>query len=305
MPVSTVFVRPLLLSAVFLLGLVSASAAFAQEPAPAPTTGETVDLFGLKVTQNERFKFGGEFIAGWSHDGAQAALGFEKQGRVGMAILSLAGKVSNRVRYYVSVNPVSETNSKPACGEKDFFFPNDPRLYAGIGPIVPCDPEDGLKRVDTYNTFSLDYITQQGILREGYIDWGLSDSVSLRGGRFILPIGFAPRDVGAATAKDMARITRLNAEANYGAMLGVLGAPRRSPGLRPRRNGGARRGQPGKRLRLVLLRQHLARHQQRDYRRGVDARHADQGPRPARGLQERLHGLQGRTPAELLGVETQ
>ena len=76
MPVSTVFVRSLQLTAVFLLGLVTASAAFAQEPAPAPA-GDTVDLFGLKVTQNERFKFGGEFIAGWSHDGAQAALGFE------------------------------------------------------------------------------------------------------------------------------------------------------------------------------------------------------------------------------------
>ena len=218
MPVSTPFVQSRLLIAIFLLGLVTASAAFAQEPAAAPP-GDPVDLFGLQVTQTERFKFGGEFIAGWSHDGAQAALGLEKQGRVGMAILSLGGKVSNRVRYYVSVNPVSETNAKPACGEKDFFFPNDARLFAAAGPIVPCDPVDGLKRVDTYNTFSLDYITQQGILREGYIDWGLSDSVSLRGGRFILPIGFAPRDVGAATAKDMTRITRLNAEANYGAML--------------------------------------------------------------------------------------
>ena len=44
------------------------------------------------------------------------------------------------------MNPVSETNSRPACGEKDYFFPNDPNLYAGIGPIVKCDVEDGLKR---------------------------------------------------------------------------------------------------------------------------------------------------------------
>ena len=73
-------------------------------------------------------------MAGWSHDGAQAALGFEKQGRVGWAILSLSGRVSDRVRYYVSVNPVSETSSRPACGEKDFFFPNDPNLFAGTGP---------------------------------------------------------------------------------------------------------------------------------------------------------------------------
>ena len=200
--------------------LIFASPARAQEP-PSPPADEAVDLFGFKFNQNERYKFGGELVAAWSHDGAQAALGFEKQGRVGMAILSLSGRVSNRVRYFVSVNPVSETASRPACGEKDYFFPNDPSLFAAQGPIVKCDEEDGLKRVDTYNTFSLDYITQQGILREGYIDWGISNNVSLRGGRFILPIGLAPHEIGAATAKDMARITRLNAEANFGAMLAV------------------------------------------------------------------------------------
>jgi hypothetical protein len=121
----------------------------------------------------------------------------------------------------VSVNPVSETTSRPACGEREFFFPNDPNLYAGTGPIVKCDEEDGLKRVDTYNTFSLDYITQQGILREGYLDVRASGALSVRGGRFILPIGLAPRDVGATSAKDMARITRLNAEANFGAMVAL------------------------------------------------------------------------------------
>ena len=201
------------------VALFSVSPAFAQQTAPSSEDATApVDLFGFKFNQSERYKFGGELVAGWSHDGAQAALGFEKQGRVGMAILSLSGRVSDHVRYYVSVNPVSETTSRPACGEKDFFFPNDPNLFAAQGPIVKCDEEDGLKRVDTYNTFSLDYIAQQGILREGYIDWGISDNVSLRGGRFILPIGFAPREVGATSAKDMSRITRLNAEANFGVM---------------------------------------------------------------------------------------
>lgn len=210
-------VGPALLLALFVL---FSSEAFAQDPAPAAAPPpETLDLFGLKVTQTEKFKLGGEFVAGWSHDGAQATLGFEKQGRVGMAIFSVSGRVSNHVRYFVSINPVSETDSKPACGEKDYFYPNDPALYAASGPIVKCDPENGLKRVDTYNTSSLDYINQQGILREGYIDWGLGSSISVRGGRFILPVGFAPRDVGATTAKDMPRIQRLNAEANFGAML--------------------------------------------------------------------------------------
>jgi hypothetical protein len=207
------------LSALFV-ALFAATPALAQQTAPPTDEAPgTVNMFGFTFDQSERYKFGGELMVGWSHDGAQAALGFEKQGRVGWAILSLSGRVSDRVRYYVSVNPVSETTSRPACGEPNFFFPNDPNLYAAQGPIIKCDEENGLKRVDTYNTFSLDYITQQGILREGYIDWGLSDNLSLRGGRFILPIGFAPRDVGGTSAKDIARITRLNAEANFGVMI--------------------------------------------------------------------------------------
>jgi hypothetical protein len=204
--------------AVFLVLCVSP--AFAQQaPPPSDADSEPVNLFGFTFNQSERYKFGGELVVGWAHDGAQAALGFEKQGRVGMAILSVSGRVSDHVRYLVSVNPVSETRSRPACGEKDYFFPNDPNLFAAQGPLVKCDEENGLKRVDTYNTFSLDYITQQGILREGYVDWGISNYVSLRGGRFILPIGFAPHEVGATSAKDMARITRLNAEANFGTMV--------------------------------------------------------------------------------------
>ena len=205
-----------------ILILCSASPVLAQQPTTDPPPDDSaVNLFGFTFDQSERLRVGGELMVGWSHDGAQAALGFEKQGRVGWAILTASGRVSDRVRYFVSVNPVSETRSRPACGEPNFFFPNDPSLFAGTGPIVKCDEEDGLKRVDTYNTFSLDYITQQGILREGYLDVSVSDRVSVRGGRFILPIGFAPREVGATSAKDMARITRLNAEANFGAMVAV------------------------------------------------------------------------------------
>jgi hypothetical protein len=196
-----------------------ASPAAAQDSTPNAPPDEKIDLFGLKVSQNERFKFGGELVAGWTHDGAQAALGFEKQGRLGMAILNVSGRLTDRARYFVSVNPITETSARPACGEKDFFFPNDPAIYASAGPIVKCDVEDGLKRVDTYNTFALDYIVQQGILREGYLDWNINQSVSLRGGRFILPVGFAPRDIGTTTAKDMPRIQRLNAEASFGTMV--------------------------------------------------------------------------------------
>jgi hypothetical protein len=205
--------RGLLLTVLATLVAVDVSA---QAPAPPP---EPVSLFGWEVPQNERFTIRGTFIAGWSHDGAQAQLGLEKQGRVAQATLTVSGRVTDRVRYVVSFNPVNEVASKPACGEENFFFPNDPTFYAA-GPVVPCDPENGLKRVDTYNTYALDYINQQGPLREGYADWRASEAVSARFGRFILPIGFAPLDVGSWTAKDLTRIQRLNAEANFGLMLG-------------------------------------------------------------------------------------
>jgi hypothetical protein len=205
---------------VLSLGLVDLAAAQATEPqpAPAPPADEGTDLFGFRLPQSERLKISGVFIAGWSHDGAQAQLGFEKQGRVGQATIAFRGRLTNRVSYFVSFNPVNEVSAKPACGEPNFFFPNDPRVYTG-GPVVPCDREDGHKRVDTYNTYALDYVNQQGPLREGYVDWRASRAVSARFGRFILPIGFAPLTVGSWTAKDLTRIQRLNAEANFGLML--------------------------------------------------------------------------------------
>lgn len=184
--------------------LISATPSFAQ-----PSNPPSDDKLNLDVT----------FVAGYGHDGAQAALGFEKQGRVAQATLTLSGKLRDKFRYKLSFNPVDEVSSKPACGEADFFFPNDPRFYTA-GPVVPCDPENGNKRVDTYNTYALDYVNQQGPLREGYVDWLASARVTARFGRFIVPIGLAPEEVGSWTAKDMTRIQRLNAEANFGIMLG-------------------------------------------------------------------------------------
>ena len=74
----------LLLRFAIVLILFSASPVFAQQPStdPPPDDG-AVNLFGFTFDQSERIRFGGELMVGWSHDGAQAALGFEKQGRVG------------------------------------------------------------------------------------------------------------------------------------------------------------------------------------------------------------------------------
>jgi hypothetical protein len=187
-------------------------------PADPPADTEDVDLFGFRLMQNERFKISGLLLAGWSHDGAQATLGFENQARVAQATITFSGRVTDRVRYLVSFNPINETSSKPACGEAGYFFPNDPTFYTG-GPNVPCDPETGHKRVDTYNTFALDYIYQQGPLREGYVDWRVSRAVSARFGRFIVPLGFSPLELGSWTTKDLTRIQRLNSEAHFGVMV--------------------------------------------------------------------------------------
>ena len=185
-------------------------------PEPAPLT-----IFGGPTPQPERFRISTEFVGAWSHDGAQATLGLEKQARVGMAIFRVSTRVSPRVRVVVSVNPVNETASRPSCGKADYFYPNDVRLYTLAGPVVSCDVEDGLKRVDTYNTFALDYINQQGMLREGYVDVQMSRHLRLRAGRFILPIGLTPEETGAATAKDITRIQRINAEANFGTLIAL------------------------------------------------------------------------------------
>jgi hypothetical protein len=209
--------------ALVVVCLLLGSTGWAQEADPPPAKGsdqpQSTNLFGVTLADNERLKIGGVFVAGWSHDGAQAQLGFEKQGRVAQATITFSGRLTDRVRYLVSFNPVNEVSSKPACGEADFFFPNDPSLYSA-GPVVPCDPEDGHKRVDTYNTFALDYVNQQGPLREGYVDWRATDRISARFGRFIAPIGFAPVELGSWTTKGMTRIQRLNAEAHFGLMLG-------------------------------------------------------------------------------------
>ena len=57
-----------------------------------------------------------------------------------MAILSLGGHVSNRVRYYVSVNPVSETTRSRRAAKRIIFSERSGALRRA-GPIVQCDPK--------------------------------------------------------------------------------------------------------------------------------------------------------------------
>ena len=67
--------------------------------------------------------------------------------------------------------------------------------------------------MDTYNTYALDYVNQQGPLREGYVDWRVTDSVAAR----FEPLH--PSDRLRAARGELVdregshRIRRLNAEA--------------------------------------------------------------------------------------------
>ena len=81
-------------------------------------------------------------------------------------------------------------------------------------------------------------------------------------------------------------------------------AQRRSAAVvRGGRDGRARRRQSREGLRLVLLRRHLARHQQRAHRHRQRARQAASRRGSPHRLQARVHRIEGRTSAELLGVE--
>ena len=182
-----------------------------EEEAQEESTESRID----HLLQSEHLNIGVSFMASYGHDGAQSSLGFEKQGRIGYAIVSLSGKADNRVSYLLQINPVDEIDPLPACGEEFFFYPNAPQNR--FGPNVICSNE-GNRRVDMYKGIALDNISQQGPIRQAYLDYR-QHVFSLRFGRFILPIGLGWQEAGSFTAKDSTRIQRINAEANFGLML--------------------------------------------------------------------------------------
>src|SRR3989338_266218 len=160
-----------------------------------------------------------DFMAGYGLDESQASLGFETQGRIGFIIFTLDGKIKNNFTYKMEVNPINETSPLPSCGEVGFFYPNDPRNNNGIGPNVSCDP-NGRQRVDEYRFIALDLIRQQGPVRQAYIKY-TNGPFHVRGGRFILPLGFRWDEVGSFNAKDATHIQRINAEAEFGLGVGI------------------------------------------------------------------------------------
>ena len=206
----------------------AAAAAWAQEPSheapPAVSSASDAPVSpsreqgGLAAPDSERLKVQLDLLAGWSYDGANASLGFEQQGRVGYAIVTLHGRVHPRVSYHVAINPVDEVEPLPACGEPDYFYPNEPTFLYPDGANIPCEPKNGNRRVDGYRGIALDLVRQQGPIREAYVDLDITDAVAFRIGRMRLPLGFDWEAAGSMSAKDAARLQRINAEASFGAM---------------------------------------------------------------------------------------
>ena len=171
---------------------------------------------GVPIPTSERVRLNIRFMAGYGVDWSHYDIGNEAQGRIGYAIIELTGKISDRFSYRFEVNPVQETQPLPACGDRNYFYPNEPQTF---GPNVACD-NNGRMRVDDYKFVGLDVLAQQGPVRQAYLAYQ-SESGFLGGrfGRFQLPIGFDWEDAGSLTAKDATHIQRINAEANFGMMV--------------------------------------------------------------------------------------
>ena len=199
---------------VVLLSGVCVPSGYAQAEPPTEATQEDSEDeqgSGFVLPETAKLRLRLSFMAGYIHDSAVATLGFEKQGRLGYAIVSLFGDLSESLRYLVEINPVNESRPLPSCGEEGFFYPNTPQDF---GPQVACEP-DGRVRVDDYRFIALDPINQQGPIRQAYLRYG-HGAFGLTFGRFILPMGFNWEEVGSFTTKDATHIQRINAESNFG-----------------------------------------------------------------------------------------
>jgi hypothetical protein len=188
------------------------------ERASAPD-GQDAPSRALKPSETDKLRIGIRFMAGWGHDASQESLGLENQGRVGYAIVDLFGTLSPRFSYRFEISPVNETQPLPSCGEAGYVYPNTPQAF---GPNVQCD-NDGRLRVDDYRFLALDTINQQGPIRQAWLQYS-AGTFGVRFGRFILPIGFGAEEAGSFTSKDATHIQRINAEANFGAMLSLTRA---------------------------------------------------------------------------------
>jgi hypothetical protein len=174
---------------------------------------------GFTLPNSDRLRFMIDFMAGYGSDRANASLGLERQGRVGYVVFTALGKLNSRVSYLVSVNPVDETQPRPACGVAGFFYPNSPTFLYGAATDISCDSSFGNRRVDPYREVALDLVPQQGPIREAWVRARLTTNSTIEAGRMRMPIGFDWEEAGSFTAKDATEIQRINTQANFGLTL--------------------------------------------------------------------------------------
>src|SRR5437868_2545683 len=67
--------------------------AFQPESKP-PVRAE--DQTGIAVGDSQKLRIRVRVMGGYTHDSAQASLGFEKQGRIGYAMVGLSGQLNDR-----------------------------------------------------------------------------------------------------------------------------------------------------------------------------------------------------------------
>lgn len=203
------------------------------EPTPAPTASsdekpaakkeetksdekkkEEDTSTGLSLPNTDKLRIRIRGLAGYGFDAAQAPLGYEKQGRVGYAIVEMFGKLNSHLSYRLEVNPVSENTPLISCGEPGYFYPNSIDNVGTAGPKMSCE-NDGRQRVDDYRFVALDPLMQQGAIRQAYLRYS-AGGFGATFGRFVLPIGFGWEELGSFTAKDAPHMQRINAEASFG-----------------------------------------------------------------------------------------
>ena len=193
----------------------------APDPEPAVEQAEAdVRSPRLAMPDSDKLRVTLNFMAGYIHDWSVGALGYERQGRIGFAIINISGRINDDFSYVLEVNPVNESSPLPACGEDGFFFPNTPQNF---GPRVQCDP-DGRLRVDDYRSIALDPMNQQGPIRQAYLRYQ-AGGFGLQFGRFVLPLGFSWEEVGSLTTKDATHIQRINTESSFGSSLDYVLGP--------------------------------------------------------------------------------
>jgi hypothetical protein len=145
-----------------------------------------------------------------------AAMGREMQIKTAFANVGLSGDLNDFLSFTVVANPADDgVEPRPyvpdPADRRPYFFPNRPE---GRGAV--SDPS-GLYKVDDYKHVGLDPILQQGALRIATVD------VHARSGRYgavfgrqLVPQGFGLDAIPWLTAKDLAHIQRIDAQADNG-----------------------------------------------------------------------------------------